>query len=104
MTGATAAGNPLIDFNGADSVMMDGLNTGGNSLTISNTTVSAAAGTGTIRFIADATNNTVTRCTVRGSSTTSLATVGGTIIFSTGTTIGNDGNTISLCNLRPGRE
>ena len=80
---------------------MDGLNVGGNSLTVSNTTVSATAGTGTIQFIADATNNTVTRCTIQGSSTTPLATVGGTIIFSTGTTTGNDGNTVSLCNIGP---
>src|SRR5207244_10442061 len=96
-----AASSPLINFNGADSVTMDGLNAGGNSLTISNTTVSAAAHTGTIQFVADATNNTITRCTIQGSSTTPLATVGGTIIFSTGTTTGNDGNTVSLCNIGP---
>ncbi|MFN9519767.1 MAG: hypothetical protein ACK574_08545, partial [Bacteroidota bacterium] len=98
VTGATTAGNPLINLNGADNVTIDGLNTGGNSLTVSNTTVSATAGTSTIRFIADASNNTITNCTISGSST--LATTG-TILFSTGTTIGNDGNTISNCAITP---
>ncbi|MFN5920472.1 MAG: beta strand repeat-containing protein, partial [Bacteroidota bacterium] len=60
VTGATTAGNPLINLNGADNVTINGLNTGGNSLTIINTTLSASAGTSTIRFINDATNNTIT--------------------------------------------
>jgi len=99
--GATTAGNPLINLNGADNVTINGLNTGGNSLTILNTTVSATAGTSTIHFINDASNNTITNCTLSGSST--LAT-SGTIFFSTGTpTIvnGNDGNTISNCAITP---
>ena len=98
ITGATLAGKPLIDLNGADNVTINGLNAGGNSLTISNTTVSARANTSTIRFIADATNNTITNCTIQGSS--NLAT-SGTIFFSTGTTTGNDGNTISNCAITP---
>jgi hypothetical protein len=67
-------------------------------LTISNTTASATAGTSTIRFIADASNNTITNCTISGSS--NLTTLG-TIFFSTGTTTGNDGNTISNCAITP---
>ena len=34
--GAANAGSPLIDLNGADNVTFDGLNTGGNALTIDN--------------------------------------------------------------------
>jgi hypothetical protein len=79
------AGN-LIDLNGADNVTLDGL----GSLTIENTTSGATSTT--IRFIADATNNTVQNCTIKGSGT--IATLG-TIFFSTGTTTGNDGNVIS---------
>lgn len=94
ISGTLAA--PIVNLNGADLVTIDGLNTGGNSLTISNLSTSNTAGTSTIRFIADATNNTVQNCTILGSSTT---TVGGSIFFSTGTSTGNDGNTITGCNI-----
>lgn len=103
ISGAIAAGSPLIDLNGADNVTVDGLNTGGNSLTISNTTVSNTSGTSTIRFIGGATSNTVTRCTVLGAFTGTVATNGANIFFSTdaNTTNGNDNNTISNCNIGP---
>ena len=101
VSGAIAAGSPLINLNGADNVTIDGLNSAGNSLTISNTTIGATAGTGTIRLIADATNDTITRCTILGSSTSTLATAAGTIIVSTGTTTGNDNNTISNNDIGP---
>ena len=99
ITGATTAGNPLINLNGADNVTIDGLNSGGNALIISNTTVSATAGTSTIRFINDASNDTVMNCNVQGSGT--LAT-SGTILFSTSSGLGgNDGNYINNCNIGP---
>ncbi|MBS1494843.1 MAG: T9SS type A sorting domain-containing protein [Bacteroidetes bacterium] len=79
----------LIDLNGADNVTIDGLNTGGNTLTISNTSNGAS---GCIRYIADASNNTITNCTLSGSSSTAA---NGVVLFSTGTTTGNDNNTIS---------
>jgi hypothetical protein len=82
----------LIDLNGADNVTIDGLDTGGNALTVSNTsTLSASA----VRFTNDASNNTINKCSVLGSTTG----VGGfgVIYFATGTTTGNDGNTISNC-------
>lgn len=101
ITGATTAGNPLVDFNGADKVTIDGLNLSGNSLTISNTTASLTAGTSTIRFIADATNNTITNCTLLGSTQVPIGTVGGVVYFAKGTTTGNDTNTISACNIGP---
>jgi hypothetical protein len=84
----------LIDLNGADYVTIDGLNESGKSLTITN------AGLGTssaIRFTADATYNTVTRCAIQGSTTGSF----GVVYFGAGTTTGNDNNTISYCNIGP---
>ena len=57
---------PLIDLNGADNVTIDGLNTGGNSLVISNLSTATTAGTSTIRFINDASGNTVQYCTIKG--------------------------------------
>lgn len=101
ISGAPTAGSPLINFNGADNVTIDGLNTGGNSLTIANTTASSTSGTSTIKFIADATNNTLTKCTIQGSPSMAVGTNGGVIFFSTGTTTGNDNNTISYCNIGP---
>ena len=103
ITGAVLAGTPLIDFNGADNVIIDGLNTGGNTLTISNTTVSSTSITSTIRFIGGATNNTITNCNLQGSASMSVATNGGVIFFSTDalTANGNDNNTISNNNIGP---
>jgi trimeric autotransporter adhesin len=101
VSGNIIAGSPLFNFVGADNVTIDGLNTGGNSLILSNTTVSATSGTSTIRFGSDAVSNTITNCSVLGSSTMSVGTNGGNIFFSTGTTTGNDNNTISNCNIGP---
>ncbi len=102
ISGATTAGNALIYLNGADNVTIDGLNTNSNSLTISNTTVSAVINTCTILFQTDATNNTITNCTVLGSSTSAVGTAGGNIWFGalSGAT-GNDNNTISNCDIGP---
>ena len=101
VSGAIAAGSPLIDLNGADNVTIDGLGAGGNSLTISNTTASATTSTSTIRLINGAQNNTITRCSVLGSSTTAVTTAGGTILISTSTGGANSGNFISLNNIGP---
>ncbi|HEY0461477.1 MAG TPA: Calx-beta domain-containing protein [Pyrinomonadaceae bacterium] len=83
----------LINLNGADRVTIDGLNTGGNALTIRNTSATGAA----IRFIADASNNAVQNATVEGATT---STTSGVIFFSTGTTTGNDSNTITSNTIR----
>jgi len=103
ITGAATAGQPLINFNGADNVTVDGLNTGGNSLTITNTTVATTTGTSTIRFINGATNNTITNCSLQGSKSSSVATNGAVIFFSTdsATANGNDNNTISNNDIGP---
>ncbi|MBX7042539.1 MAG: hypothetical protein K1X85_06515 [Ignavibacteria bacterium] len=84
----------LIALNGADNVTVDGLNTGGNSLTIINLAVGASS---VIRFAADASGNTVTNCTLLGSTTASF----GVISFGTGTATGNDGNSITNNNIGP---
>ena len=70
----------LVDLNGADNVTINGLNAGGNALTISNT---AAGASSTIRFTNDATLNVVQNSTLLG-STTSF----GVVYFATGTTTG----------------
>jgi hypothetical protein len=96
----TISGNmltPLIDLNGADNVIINGINTGGNALVIDNQSIATTAST--VRFINDASNNTIQNCTVLGSST-AIAT--GTIVFSTADAtllLGNDNNTISNCTL-----
>lgn len=91
---------PLIDLNGADNVTIDGrVNATGTtkSLIISNASVSATGGTSSIRFINDATANTVKYCTLKGSET---AVASGVILFSTTTgTVGNINNTIDNNNI-----
>ncbi|MFA7361959.1 MAG: hypothetical protein WC139_13080, partial [Candidatus Kapaibacterium sp.] len=79
----------LITLNGADYVTINGLNTGGNSLTISNTATGTSS---SIRLINDATNNTITNCTITGSGT---VTGSGVIILSTGYVSGNNKNTFN---------
>lgn len=93
-------GSPLIDLNGADNVTIDGrVNATGDSadLTISNTSISGGANVSTIRFINDATYNTVQYCTIKGSTTRSDA---GILYFTTSTgTLGNSNNTIDHNNI-----
>jgi hypothetical protein len=103
VSGAATAGWALIEFNGADNVKIDGLNSGGNALTISNTTVSPTSRTSTLQFLGGATNNTITNATILGSFSAAVGTNGGNIFFSTDavTANGNDNNTISYCNIGP---
>ncbi|MBK6537837.1 MAG: hypothetical protein IPG09_08695 [Ignavibacteria bacterium] len=101
VSGAIAAGSPLIDLNGADNVTIDGLNASGNSMIIENTTVSATTGTSTIRLQTDATGNTITRCSVLGASTMAVGTNGGNIYFGANAVTGSDNNTVSNCNIGP---
>lgn len=83
----------LIDLNGADNITINGLNAGGNSLIISNTSTGASSA---IRFISDASNDLITNCNIQGSASSSD---NGVVFFSTGAISGNDGNTISNCNI-----
>ena len=86
---------PLIDLSGASQVTFDGrVNAAGSSrdLIILNTSTGSSAST--IRFINDASSNTVKYCKIRGASTDPN---GGVVFFSTATSTGNgnDQNTIS---------
>lgn len=97
ISGAIVAGSPLVDLNGADNVVINGLYNGVASLTFMNTTISSTAGTSTIRFVNDATNDSLVYCNVRGAST---ANVNGTVFISTTTgTTGNDNIVIDHCNI-----
>lgn len=100
ISGSLAA--PLVDLNGADNVTIDGLNAGGNALTLSNASTVATVGTSTIRLIEGATGNTITRTTILGSSTGAVAVATGTVLFSTSTVAGgNSNNTVSANNIGP---
>jgi len=104
IAGTTTPGNPFINFNGADNVTIDGLQDKGSSLLIiQNLTSSSTAETSTIRFIGGATNNTITRCIIKGAGSADLVTNSGVIFFSTDavTGNGNDNNTISKCDIGP---
>ena len=57
----------LVLLNGADNVTIDGLNSGSNSLTIENPNTGNLAET--VSFDNDATYNTITNCTIKGSTT-----------------------------------
>ncbi len=87
---------PLIDLNGADNLVIDGrVNATGTSasLTITNTSILNGSSTSTIRFVNDATSNTVQYCQLKGSQTNISS---GIVFFSTTIeTNGNDNNTIT---------
>ncbi len=100
VNGNGISGFPLIDLNGADRVTIDGLNSGGNSLTITNINMLRVNHTSTIRFINDASNNVLTRCTILGINGP-IAGQSGVIEFGTGVTTGNDNNLISHCDIGP---
>ena len=92
----------LVDLDGADYVTIDGLNSGGNSLTLENS--NTATGAATIRFVNDAKNNAVTRCYLKGSGTGLNGTSGhGAVVwfFNSAVSTGNDDNTISYCDIGP---
>ncbi|MFY7886518.1 MAG: beta strand repeat-containing protein, partial [Dolichospermum sp.] len=88
----------LIDLNGGDYIRFDGRPGGSGSakeLTLSNLSTSGV----TIRYVNDASNNIVRNCVVRGVTTSASSA---TILFSSGTTTGNDDNTIQNCDIRDG--
>ena len=92
VTGNLAA--PLVDLFGADNVTIDGLNDGsGNTLTFTNTSTSAVAGTSTIRLYTTATNNTVQNCFIEGST---LSAADGVISVGSGSNTANVINTNTI--------
>jgi hypothetical protein len=103
----TLSGNvalPLIKLNGTQNVTIDGLNTGGNSLTIANQICDNTAGTSTISLVGDAVGNTLKNCTILGSANGSPGTSAATatiILGSGGSSTGCDNNTIQNNNIGP---
>ena len=101
-TGLTISGTDstrLIDISNGDYVTIDGRPGGVGSakeLTISNTNTSGT----TIRFINDATYNTLKYLTIQGVATS--ATVGVVLFSTTSGTTGNDYNTVDNCNIGDG--
>ncbi len=92
--------SPLFDLNGADYFRIDGRQNGtgaGFNLNIQNNNTGATASA--IRFINDATNNSVVYTTLKGSTTTAA---NGVVLFSTGISTGNDRNLIDTCNIGDG--
>lgn len=98
VSGVTLSGSysgPLINFNGADNVTIDGrVNATGLtvSLVISNASTSNGSNTSTISFTNDATYNIIKYCKLQGSTTTQYD---GILTFrNVATTTGNSNNTI----------
>lgn len=88
----------VINLNGADNVVIDGRPGGSGTtsyLTIRNTNTYGSV----FRFINDARGNNIRYCTIEGSN--SVATRG-VIEFMTGSSQGNDNNTISNNNIKDG--
>lgn len=83
----------LLDFTGADNITVDGLNTGGSSLVMSNTNTTAAASC--VRFTNGASNNMIQNCSLLSAVPSATS---GTIVFGTTATTGNSSN--SLLNNR----
>ena len=101
--GATAlsissAAAQTLDLNGAQFLTIDGRpgGTAAAQLTIANTSPSGAA----LRFINEASTNTVRYATLRG---VNIFDSGGVLVFSTTTGAnGNDNNTVDHCDIRDG--
>lgn len=88
-----------VDLNGAKYLTIDGRPGGAGTvsqLSIANTSTSGVA----LRFINDATNNTVTFASLSGANTSATS---GVVVFSTTTgTTGNDNNILNRCDIRDG--
>jgi hypothetical protein len=96
-----SSSNPIIDFNGAKYISIDGRAGGSGTtaqLTIENTSTSGNA----IRFINGANYNTVTYCTIKSVNISTGTTTAGTILFGSTSAAGNSYNTISNNDIRDG--
>lgn len=95
----SSAAAQTVDLNGAQFVTFDGRPGGtgtAKELTIENTSTLGVA----VRFINEASNNTLKFVTLRGVNTSATS---GTVVFSTTTGAnGNDNNTLDTCDIRDG--
>ncbi len=103
VSGITVSGNisnPLIDFNGANNVTLDGrVNMSGSNkdLTISNLSTSGSSNTSTLRLINSAANNTFEYLILKGGAT---GIYSGVVLFSNSSSgNGNSNNVITQCNI-----
>ncbi|MBK9332747.1 MAG: choice-of-anchor D domain-containing protein [Ignavibacteria bacterium] len=95
-------GVPLFSFNGAKNITIDGIDSGGASLTLSNSSTSGWAGTSTVMFQYDASNNKVRNCRILGSSQNNLSGHAATVLFYRNSSLtGNDNNVIENCDIGP---
>ncbi len=102
IAGDPGTGNALINLNGADNFVIDGVpggSTGSNvvadgRILLRNTRTAATVGP-TVLFDNDATNNTLKYLQIEGQN---ITTTSGTIVFgATAPALGNEGNTIAYC-------
>ncbi len=99
VSGQTTYNTPLVTLNGADNVVIDGLNADGNSLTFLNSNTVICYEGITLSLKNDASNNAVRRCSIFGSGFMASSYDPAVIFFGTGNTTGNDNNVISECNI-----
>ncbi|MBI3194579.1 MAG: hypothetical protein HYZ34_08970, partial [Ignavibacteriae bacterium] len=85
----------LFKFNGVSYFTINGVNVGGSSLMISNTSTSGSA----VQFINGSSDNTITKTTLKGVST---STSNGVVHFSTAGATGNNNNRIDTCMITSG--
>jgi hypothetical protein len=85
---ASLSSNPLLDFNGADNVTINGA----NNLTFSNAGVDSSS---VLRLRNDASNNVFKKINLNGATTATL----GVVFFANAMSTGNDNNTIDSCNI-----
>ncbi len=87
---------PLVEFNSADRVAVDGVNSGGNALVIENTSVGNAS---TVHFINDARAVGFQNLTLLGASTSSVM---GTVFIDLGTGTGGGNDSLAFSNVSIG--
>lgn len=99
---SSTGANPTIDFSGAGNITIDGRPggvgaMGPGNLKIINTNSNGSA----IRFRNDAVSNAIVYCDLQGQNTssTSNSSLSGVVYFGEGINSGNDGNTLSYCDI-----
>jgi len=98
-------GGPLVDLDGADGVTIDGLNAGGDALSLINLSTAGGPGSGAgasaVRFINDATADTLRNMTLGGACGASPSAQSGVVYIGSGSETGNDQLMITGCDIGP---